>query len=254
MQVCDNEGLHQVYRNIPKVKRLRRRHKSLAFFNPQFDINDPIITCCLEHSVSTSLSALIVGIRKEGSLIGQKLQADNLVKELEKIHEMDSVSIGLRCIHLYTKSSFLFKILNKFLHERDYNKIATLGHFCKILYLQFEKCRTNIDSLKLYRGENLRTHELRAYKRATGKGSYQLRGFTSTSKSKDIAEKFVRNALLIMRLEKRYNDGRALDISKLSQFQEEDEVLLRPGVEFSIDKYEYDENKKVYTFYLVVNI
>jgi hypothetical protein len=104
--------------------------------------------------------------------------------------------------------------------------------------------------LKLYRGEHLRASALRAYKRGNGKGLYQWLGFTSTGRSQKLAEICTRNALFIIRLEKIYNDERALDVRMLSKFEEEDEVLSKPGVEFSIDKFDYDKDLNMHTLFL----
>jgi hypothetical protein len=208
----------------------------------------------LASSVNTSISAVTAGIRFEGGLNNKKLEAENLAKYLEELNETDIEIVGLRCIHLYTRPSFLSGALNKFRPTRDYSKIDTLGPFCKILLSQFNKYQSDIESLKVYRGENLRVRDLRAYKRAKGKESYKWLGFTSTSRDREIARMRMRNAFFIICLDKRYEDGRALHIHKLAQFDEEDEVLFRPGVEFSIDRFEYDEDSKINTFYLTAYI
>ncbi|CAF2629424.1 unnamed protein product [Rotaria sp. Silwood2] len=170
------------------MKRLRRRHRCLAFYNAKSSIKDPIITACLDSSVDTSISAVIAGIRFEGRLNGKELEAENLVQNLVNLSETDIQLIGVRCIYLYTRPSFLSGALNKFLRTRDYNKINTLGPFCKVLLSQFNKYPSVFEILRVYRGENLRAHDLRAYKRAMGKGSYQWLGFTSTSRDRQIAE------------------------------------------------------------------
>ncbi len=254
MQIDENGNVCPVKRNIPKMRKLRRRHRCLAFYNDKYYIEDPIITSCLASSVNTSLSAVIDGIRHEGRLNGKESEAEDLIQNLITLDENDTDLIGLRCIYLYTRPSFLPGALNKFLRTRDYSKIDTLGPLCKFLISQFNKYSSNFDNLKVYRGENLRARDLRAYKRAVGKGSYRWLGFTSTSGDREIAEIRIRNAFFIICLEKLYNDGRAISIKKLSQFHEEDEFLLKPGVEFSIEKFEYNEYSKIYTFSLTAYI
>jgi hypothetical protein len=254
MQIDESGNVYPVKRNTPKTRRIRRRHRCLAFYNAKSFIEDPIITSCLAPSVNTSIWALIAGIRHEGSLNRKESEAEDLIQNLKNLKETDTQLIGLRCIYLYTCPSFLAGALNKFLRTRDYSKIDTLGPFCKVLLSQFNQYSSDFESLKVYRGENLRARDLRAYKRAVGKGSYQWLGFTSTSGNREIAEMRIRNAFFIICLEKLYNDGRALSIKKLSEFHEEEEFLFRPGVEFSIDGFEYNENSKIYTFYLTAYI
>jgi hypothetical protein len=133
-----------------------------------------------------------------------------------------------------------------------------LGPFVKLVYSQFGKYRLEPDkaeSLMVYRGAKLNSAELRAFRRGTGKKSFHWLEFLSTSKRLEVAKLFVKNALFIIRLHKLYGDGRAMEILRISQFDEEEEVLLRPGVEFSIKRCICDdEEKKNYTFHLDVYI
>lgn len=252
-QICENGNMYRVRRDIIQKKNVPRRYKCLALHNSHF-VEDTIITDCLALSVNTHITNVIAGILKEGRSIKQELQSIRLVEELQGMADKDSVSIGCQCIKIYTRDSFLPKSLNRFLRKRDRTKIDTLGPFCKILYSQFNKHQPCVDSLIVYRGEWLSGRDLRAYKRGVCKQSYHWLGFTSTSTSYEMAQTFTQNAYFIIRLEKIYNDGRALNIQKHSNFPEEDEVLLRPGVEFSIEKFEYHQSTGVHTFYLTAYI
>ena len=254
LQLSDDSSIHRVNRTMIKKGKLRQRHKNLAFYNCQSSSEDPFIEDYLNPSINDSILKIIDGILKEGALENQELQAKKLVQTLQTIDGNNTVLIGLVSIELYTGVSFLLKSLNKFLRERDYSKLDTLGSFRKLLYTQFNKYQADVDSLMVYRGESLPSRDLRAYKRGTGKKSCRWLGFTSTSKNPELAQKFIRNAYFIIRLERIYNDGRALDIRKLSNFPEENEVLLRPSIEFSIDQFEYQEKMKINTFHLTVYI
>lgn len=254
LQVSKDNNIYRVNRHMVKRDKLRRRYTHLACYNCQSAYENPFIKDVLDASVDISIANVVAGILKEGSLRNQELKAEDLVRELRGSGKNDTVLSGLECIKIYTSPSFLFKSVNKFLRERDYTKLDILGPYCKLLWSQFNKYKANLNSLKVYRGDDLRAHDLRAYKRGVGKKPYQWLGFTSTSKSEETAKAFRRNTFFIIRLEKVYTDGRALDIQKISDFNEEDEVLLRPGVEFTIEKFEYDENMKINTFYLTAYI
>ena len=254
MELSENGDTYLVKKKIIQEKSLRRRHKNLAFYSESSSTRDPIIESCLAiNRINSSIGNVLDGILKEGILQKQEARAQNLVQKLQRLDVNDTEAIGLECIRLYTSNSFLSRSLNEFLGQRDYNKLDTLGPYCKLLYSQFEKSRCNVGSLKVYRGDYLSEQDLRAYQRGIGKKSYQWRIFTSTSKNSDLAKIYIDNAYFIIRLEKMYNDGRAIDIQKLSNF-DEDEVLLRPGVEFSIESYECNESKTVHTFYLTAYI
>ncbi len=243
-----------VQRMMPKPNNRRRKYRSLAFSKGESIQLIPIIDHCLSSSVSTCISAVIDGIRHEGLLQKKHTEVEKVVQLLEQIPKNDTDLIGLRCIYLYTRDSFIYRVLNTFLRDQDFSKVPTLGPFFKILYLQFSKYRlepNEAESLMVYRGTKLNSSELRAFRRGTGKKSFYWLQFLSTSKNLEVAKMYEKNAFFIIRLNKLYGDGRAMQIPKLSQFEEELEVLLRPGVEFSIDKCVCDdEEKKKYTFHL----
>jgi hypothetical protein len=257
LQVSMSYEEYFVKRLMSKPKTRRRKYRSLAFCRGECIQPIPIIDACLSSSVSTCISAVIEGIRHEGLLQNKHAEAEKAIELLEQIPENDTDLIGLRCVHLYTHNSFIHRVLNKFLRDQDFSKVPTLGPFFKLLYSQFGKYRLEPDkaeSLMVYRGAKLKSAELRAFRRGTEKKSFRWLEFLSTSKSLEVAEKFVDNVLFIIRLNKLYGDGRAMDIQKISQFDEEEEVLLRPGVEFSITSCICDDEKKKYTFHLDVYI
>ncbi len=254
LQVSNNYEAYIVKRVILKLKSRRRKYRSLAFSRGESVQPIPIIDQCLSSSVNTSISALIEGIQREGLLQKKQSEAKEAIEILKKIPENDTDLIGLRCVYLYTRNSFIHQMLNKFLRDQDFNKISTLGPLCKLIYSQFSKYRlkpNEAESLIVYRGATFNSAELRAFKRGTGKTSFYWLEFVSTSKSLKVAKLFVGNVLLVIRLNKLYGDGRAMQIQKVSEFEEEEEVLLRPGVEFSIKTWVCDDevNKK-YTFHL----
>ena len=89
------------------------------------------------------------------------------------------------------------------------------------------------------------------YKKNVRKHNLRWPSFTSTSKDQARSELFVGNILMTITLKLRYpDDGRATDIEDISYFPLEQEVLLRPGVEFSIKKYVYNERNEKYHIYI----
>ena len=252
----DDGGVYRVKRNRLKNK-LSLRHQfgeSSNLDTSKISIEDWFTEVCLDHSIKIDRETIIKGIQIEGKRRNLEKQTSSLVEELESVDADNDVLVGLRCLHLYTRASFLSRTVNRFLRTGDLDKISTLGPFCKMLYKQFDKYPTVIDSLKVYRGAHLRLSTVLRYKRAIKKGLRQWSGFTSATKSINVARIFRGNCLFVIRLKEVHGYGRILDISKLSQFDEEEEVLFRPGVEYTVQRYKYKRSTKIYTFYLTVYI
>jgi hypothetical protein len=78
--------------------------------------------------------------------------------------------------------------------------------------------------------------------------------FTSTTRSRKVAEFYDGNTLLIIDLNQYNNKGKYVtcgrNISSLSDFPVEEEFLIWPGTEFAFVKYEYDVLKKKHIIYL----
>ncbi|CAF4740288.1 unnamed protein product, partial [Rotaria sp. Silwood2] len=72
--------------------------------------------------------------------------------------------IALRCLFLYTRECFLYKLLNK---EEDLSKVDTLGPFCDFLWnsLSSENLKSKYQFTDLvYRSASLELDEIHAYK------------------------------------------------------------------------------------------
>lgn len=98
---------------------------------------------------------------------------------------------------------------------------------------------------------NLSNEEIPSYEQVIGQGTFRWCGFTSTSRSRQVAEFYDANVLMIIQLTKHYpNDGHAIDMKILSQFPKEDELLLRANVQFRVEKLEYDQEKNKHLIYI----
>lgn len=215
---------------------------AVTFYSDTSGESNPIIGTCL--SLNATITAVANGICNEGKLIGKSIEANYIAEELERAAKNDSSMIGFQCIHQYTRSSFLSTSVNKFLCNNDSSKLENLGPYLKLLLVHFKEYPIRSNELTVYRGVNLSSEDLDAYQQAVGRGTFRWYCFTSTSKSRKVAEFYDTNALMIINLNKRYpNDSRAVDIAVLSQFLEEEEVLLRADVEFRVKKVELGEEQ-----------
>ncbi|CAF4952207.1 unnamed protein product, partial [Rotaria magnacalcarata] len=145
------------------------------------------------------------------------------------------------CIHLYTRESFLYRVLNTALRDSDHSKLATLGPLC---FLIRDYSRTCIDYIgTVYRGVQLSLTSILSYKQAVG--SWRTwPSYTSTSKNRKMAE-FRGNTLFIIEITNtKLSSPRAYDVTEISQFPSEEEVLLPAGVSFQVISVEQDLKQK----------
>ena len=220
-----------------------------TFYSATSSEQNSIISTCL--SLNASINVVANGIRNEGKIIGKQIEANYIADELESAASNDNYMVGLQCIHQYTRSSVLNTSIKKFLCNKDLSKVKNLGPYVKLFLVHFKEYSIHSNELTVYRGVNLSSEDLYAYQRAVGRGTFRWYCFTSTSKRKEVAQLYATNALMIINLNKRYpNDGRAVDIAVLSQFPEEEEVLLRADVEFCVEKVELDTEQTKHFIYI----
>ena len=147
---------------------------------------------------------------------------------------------------LYSAASFLYKLLNSTLRNHDESKIDTLGPFSYLLwqYLLFNKDK---NVRLVYRGVNLTQEMIEEYKKTVDDECPGFRkkiiwpAFTSTTKDRQVAEIYGNTLFIISLL-----DGNRKDISSLSFFPDEQEVLLGNDYVFLVDNVEYDSITKKY--------
>ncbi|CAF0914966.1 unnamed protein product, partial [Didymodactylos carnosus] len=173
--------------------------------------------------------------------------------QLTKLIYRTPEEVGQGCIHLYTMNTFLYSQINRFLREADEAEVETYAPFVRLLHWYFDHSSSiEIHSINVYRGMQLSQPIIEDYKEAAKRGeSYRWAGFSSTSRCRDVAEFFGNNTLFIMYLRKLHQkEKKAVDISRYSQFPDEEEVLLKAGVEYTIEKVEYD-GEKCYIYLIV---
>ncbi|CAF1390443.1 unnamed protein product [Adineta steineri] len=178
------------------------------------------------------------GIIEEGKHIGKQKEAEELASCLLENKNKRIGKVWQCCAYLYSLESFLYKTLNTSMRlvgskEDEHiwrHTVQTLGPFCLLLWDDpyNKKVKTNI---KLYRGANLKPEQIAAYKKMVGNekvyGSFQ--GFSSCSRNRGKAEGFG-NTLLIMKVVYAF----IADISGLSEYPNEEEELVTPGVCFRV--------------------
>jgi hypothetical protein len=73
------------------------------------------------------------GIVVEGNQLGKHLEAQYLAEHLIDMENASGLDILQRCIELYARESFLYRLVNTVLRENDKTKTDTLAPFCYFL-------------------------------------------------------------------------------------------------------------------------
>ena len=203
-----------------------------------------------EHHLSEVIELIVDGITKEGTLLNETYQTQLMGTRLRNVDMKSEEEIYACCVHLYTLNSFLFRLINLSLRNEDRNKIDTRGPYCFILSWGFYNSHIveENNALTVYCGCTSTDEIIEGYKRAAGARVF-WRPFTSTSKNREVAEMFSGNTLFSISLGN-CMDGRYRDISSLSQYPEEEEVLLNENTCLQIENVLFNQHNKRCTIML----
>ncbi|CAF3668970.1 unnamed protein product [Rotaria socialis] len=192
------------------------------------------------------LDQIAAGLEHEGCEVGEFVQAKMVGKLIRNRKGQARDQIIEYCVRLYTKESWIYPLINKVLREEDLSKVDTLGAFCCYIrsYL-YERQKKSRGEVIVYRGINLEPKDIELYKKSVGEVKSWL-SFASTSRNPEVAKSFLANVpegkvptFFIIRFESEFSQyfpGR--DISDVSRYPTEAEVLLHPGADFRIKKVE----------------
>ena len=194
------------------------------------------------------------GIVKEGEHIGKQKEAEEMANILLEKKDKGMEEVWRCCAYLYSLESFLYKTLNaamRLVGSKDdeqvwRSKVRTLGPFCLLLWDDPFNKNVKCD-IELYRGATLKPEHIDTYKEMAKHsdeyGSFQ--GFSSCSRNRSKAEKFG-NVLFIMKVLFAF----IADLSELSEYPNEEEELVTPGVCFRVERVEFDPEKDKHLIYL----
>ncbi|CAF1129860.1 unnamed protein product [Adineta ricciae] len=186
-------------------------------------------------------------------------------KNRQRIDEFNRTYERSNAIHWYTKDKFLYELLNKALRESDFDILFALRMFIVDLYNQivaeYEQFRARSatdscsSSLTVYRGQSITHAELNILRQRQG-GYFSMQNFISTSTNPEVAYIYsgagVPNTntdqtwiMYEFKLATHLNSTKSYaSISHLSQFVDEDEILIALGAVFHIETVEFDENNQ----------
>lgn len=189
------------------------------------------------------------GIILEGIRLGYHDAANRLSAELENA----GAELLQVCVKLYTKESFLYPLINKTLREKDFSKLSTFGPYAYLLHKLLIESNLMVYNTTVYRGAFLSTEMIDQYKSSEGEIAKWL-GFSSTSRNLRKTENWRgSNTLFIIEIKQEphpFDCG--YDISGLSDFPQEEEVLLLAGGRFKIEKVDFDDTQKKHIIHLII--
>jgi len=207
------------------------------------------------------LEKAMSGILYEGQLAGKESEAKWINQQLEKVKTKTKKEISECCVYLYSLESFLYKILNhtmRLIGDKDHenvwrSKLETLGPFAFLLFyhLSYETTARRVGAT-VYRGAQLSNEMIAEYQHAAQSNDARrsFQAFTSCSRNRAKAEQFGNVLFVIDRANRTSYRTLNTDISYLSAYPDEEEVLIRPGRAFKIESVEFDKTKNKHIIYL----
>jgi hypothetical protein len=193
------------------------------------------------------------GILLEGRVLNQSIEAEWITSELRAMKGKSNPEINKTLLSLYTRESFLYRLINATLRDNDHSKLDNLGAFSRLLF--HCDCSPDLRSLgyqgELYRGAQLNEETIQSYEAAVGKVK-TWDAFSSTSKIRATAESFGNVLFIINRAKTTKYRFSGMDISSISAYPEEEEVLIRAARDFLVEKVERNDKKDKYLIYLAL--
>ena len=195
------------------------------------------------------------GIIEEGKENGQQRTAEWMANKLMSNKYKEIEEIWTCCARLYTMETFLYKKLNETMrligdnmHEHLWRrKVSTLGPFALLLWDDPLNKEPKVGKQLLYRGISLNAAQIAMYKECCGESNEyrSFQAFTSCTRNRAQAEMFG-NVLLIMEMHYAFT----ANLQPYSDYSNEEEELLFPGVCFTVQRVQYDKIKNRHLIYL----
>lgn len=220
----------------------------------------------LNVTFNSIFSVLVQGLQYEGrtepeNVVAEIVQSLNAVKdETSRMSDKKRIEkLQDCCVKLYTKDCYIYRVVNTALRDDDRDKLDTLGPYCYLVYnnigrrlkdylsirhrLQQVFHPTESKSMIVYRGDYIPRETIEKYQKAAkdSKKYFKWLSFVSTSQKRDVAESFGCNVLYIIELKRHVTNDQFANLKDSTYIEDEEEILLRPGMRFRVDKVEFDD-------------
>ena len=179
-------------------------------------------------------------------------------KQLEAIDEFEKDYVPQHCLWWYSIDSFLYRILNKALRVQNIDLLFLLRFFIRDIEKQLHRQRC-LEPIHVYRGQLMSKWELNALQNSINK-LISVNSFLSTSRISDVALMYLQHDAkdsmferVLLEIDADPNqDGVKpfADISKISRFSQEDEILMMLGSIFRLRNISFDDEKQIWRIQL----
>jgi tetratricopeptide (TPR) repeat protein len=182
-------------------------------------------------------------------------------QEMEIIDEFEKNYKPENAIWWYTRESCFYRMMNKALRVQDFDMLFALRFFitdiAKQLKNEYEKFIRTSDSrnlIRVYRGQVIGIDEFELMKNSIGE-FLSMNSFLSTSRDRSIALHFARltpeidgtrRIIFEIEIDPRLQTKAFANVTSISYFQNEDEVLIMLGALFRIKKVIEDKKDRVW--------
>jgi hypothetical protein len=220
----------------------------------------------LNVTFDSIFSVFVQGLKHEGrteseNVVREIVQCLNVVKD-ETFGKKDKKRIQKLqdcCVKLYTKDCYIYRVVNTALRDDDRTKLDTLGPYCYLVYNSIGRHLKDYLSIRhrlrqavhptesqfmiVYRGDHVSREIIEEYRQAARDNNkyFKWLSFVSTSLSREVAESFGCNVLYIIELQRYVTNDQFTNLKNNSSFEDEEEILLRPGMRFRVNKAEFDD-------------
>lgn len=186
--------------------------------------------------------------------------------QLDILNEFEKNYKSENAIWWYTRESCLYRILNKALRYQDYDILFSFRFFItdiakqiKNEYEKFNRKTCNRECFQVYRGQIIGNSELELMKNNTGQ-YLSMNSFFSTSLNRSVAFKFIssliindntqQKILFEIEINPKLQTKEFVNVSQMSFYKNEDEILIMLGAFFLIKEIIYDKKKFYWIAYL----
>jgi hypothetical protein len=219
--------------------------------NVKFDSIFPVLVEGLKHEGRTESEKVVREIVQSLNVVKDETIGKKDNKRIEKLQDC--------CVKLYTKDCYIYRVVNTALRDDDRTKLDTLGPYCYLVYNNIGRRLkdylsirhrfrqaihpTESQSMIVYRGDHIARETIEEYRQAAGNNNkyFKWLSFVSTSISREVAESFGCNILYIIELQRHSTNDQFTNLQKNTFIEDEEEILLRPGMRFRVDKMEFDD-------------
>jgi tetratricopeptide (TPR) repeat protein len=184
-------------------------------------------------------------------------EKDEQFKELKQFKEdIYKGRIKNNSLIWYTKSSFVYRMINTVLRRQNYVEIFWIRYLINSLRISLENFSKNNHTKRLFRGTIFSKEEFQYLRKFRG-NPFLLNGFISTSGDINVAQKFridskkdgFESILLVFEAEN-HDLNKFASIKNISKFPKEDEYLINMNNFFRISRIELIQSENYNKIYL----